>query len=118
MCQLVLKFDRKRPTYTSTPRTAIWGGKGQGKSFQTELAFKTMGVEPIVMSAGELESEVAGQPGRLIRERYKRAAEVCKNQGKLSCLMINDLDAGIGRFENTQCTVNNQARSSTRIDSF
>ena len=24
----------------------IWGGKGQGKSFQTELAFKKMGCDP------------------------------------------------------------------------
>lgn len=47
----------------------IWGGKGQGKSFQTELTFKKMGVEPIIMSAGELESDIAGEPGRIIRER-------------------------------------------------
>lgn len=67
-----------------------------------------MGIEPIVMSAGELESEVAGQPGQLIRERYKRAAEVCRVQGKMSCLIINDIDAGLGRFKNTQVTVNNQ----------
>jgi hypothetical protein len=59
-------------------------------------------VEPIVMSAGELESETAGQPGRLIRERYRKAAELSKTRGKLSCLVINDLDAGIGRFGNTQ----------------
>lgn len=39
----------------------IWGGKGQGKSFQTELIFQTMGVEPVIMSAGELESERAGK---------------------------------------------------------
>jgi hypothetical protein len=38
---------------------------------QTELAFKKLGVQAVVMSAGELESEVAGQPGRLIRERYR-----------------------------------------------
>lgn len=54
------------------------------------------------MSAGELESETAGQPGRLIRERYRKAAELSKTRGKLSCLVINDLDAGIGRFGNTQ----------------
>eukprot|EP00879_Flechtneria_rotunda_P023803 GHRR01025203.1.p3 GENE.GHRR01025203.1~~GHRR01025203.1.p3 ORF type:complete len:102 (+),score=28.16 GHRR01025203.1:819-1124(+) len=69
---------------------------------QTELAFKQMGVETVVMSAGELESEHAGQPGRLIRERYRKAAELSKVRGKMSCLMINDLDAGIGRFSNTQ----------------
>lgn len=54
------------------------------------------------MSAGELEHEWAGTPGKLIRERYKRAAEVSRVHGKLSCLLINDIDAGIGRFENTQ----------------
>lgn len=86
----------------------IWGGKGQGKSFQTELVFKKLGMEAVVMSAGELESEWAGQPGRLIRERYRKAAELSKVRGKLSCLLINDLDAGVGRFENTQMTVNNQ----------
>jgi hypothetical protein len=43
--------------------TGIWGGKGQGKSFQTELIFQTMGIEPVIMSAGELESERAGMMG-------------------------------------------------------
>ncbi|KAJ8774121.1 hypothetical protein K2173_009552 [Erythroxylum novogranatense] len=86
----------------------IWGGKGQGKSFQTELIFQAMGVEPIIMSAGELESDRAGEPGKLIRERYRTASQVVQNQGKMSCLMINDIDAGIGRFGNTQVTVNNQ----------
>ncbi|KAF5451510.1 hypothetical protein F2P56_026614 [Juglans regia] len=38
----------------------IWGGKGQGKSFQTELIFQAMGIEPVILSAGELESERAG----------------------------------------------------------
>ncbi|XP_044968168.1 ribulose bisphosphate carboxylase/oxygenase activase, chloroplastic [Hordeum vulgare subsp. vulgare] len=86
----------------------VWGGKGQGKTFQTELIFKAMGVEPVIMSAGELESERAGEPGRLIRDRYRTASQVVQNQGKMSCLMINDLDAGLGRFGNTQMTVNNQ----------
>ncbi|CAN1849875.1 Ribulose bisphosphate carboxylase/oxygenase activase, chloroplastic [Linum perenne] len=44
----------------------IWGGKGQ--------------VSPIMMSAGELESGNAGEPG------------------KMCCLFINDLDAGAGRM--------------------
>ncbi|KAI5414277.1 hypothetical protein KIW84_058421 [Lathyrus oleraceus] len=58
----------------------IWGGKGQGKTFQTELIFRAMGVEPVIMSAGELESENAGEPGRLIRERYRTASQVVQNQ--------------------------------------
>ena len=91
----------------------IWGGKGQGKSFQTELAFKKLGVEPVVMSAGELESERAGEPGYMIRDRYRKAAEMSRVRGKLSCLLINDLDAGVGHFENTQLTVNNQMVTGT-----
>ena len=86
----------------------VWGGKGQGKSFQVELVCKKLGVTPIVMSAGELESVVAGQPGRLIRERYRTAADVVRVHGKMSALVINDLDAGLGRFAGTQATVNNQ----------
>ncbi|XP_073035773.1 ribulose bisphosphate carboxylase/oxygenase activase, chloroplastic [Primulina eburnea] len=86
----------------------VWGGKGQGKTFQTELIFRAMGIEPVIMSAGELESERAGEPGRLIRERYRTASKVVQNQGKMSCLLINDIDAGLGRFGNTQATVNNQ----------
>ena len=35
-------------------------------------------IEPIIMSAGELEHEWAGTPGRLIRERYRKAAEVSR----------------------------------------
>ncbi|GMH40586.1 hypothetical protein BSKO_08490 [Bryopsis sp. KO-2023] len=86
----------------------IWGPKGTGKSFQTELAFKKMGVLPVIMSAGELEHEWAGTPGRMIRERYRKASEMSSVRGKLTCLLINDLDAGVGRFDNTQVTVNNQ----------
>lgn len=54
------------------------------------------------MSAGELEHEWAGTPGKLIRERYRKASQVAKIRGKMSCLLINDIDAGIGHFENTQ----------------
>ncbi|EIE26946.1 hypothetical protein COCSUDRAFT_11792, partial [Coccomyxa subellipsoidea C-169] len=94
----------------------IWGPKGQGKTFQTELTFKKLGIEPVVMSAGELESEWAGAPGRLIRDRYRRAAEVAKVRGRLPCLMINDLDAGVGIQENVQRTVNNQMVSGTLMN--
>lgn len=35
------------------------------------LCFKKLGLEPIIMSAGELEHEWAGTPGKMIRERYR-----------------------------------------------
>ena len=48
--------------------TGIWGGKGQGKTFQCNLAYKKLAINPIVMSAGELESGNAGEPAKLIRQ--------------------------------------------------
>nr|CAB3490642.1 unnamed protein product [Digitaria exilis] len=94
----------------------IWGGKGQGKSFQCELVFAKMGINPIVMSAGELESGNAGEPAKLIRQRYREAADIIK-KGKMCVLFINDLDAGAGRMGGTtQYTVNNQMVNATLMN--
>ncbi|RRT33163.1 hypothetical protein B296_00048132 [Ensete ventricosum] len=118
----------------------IWGGKGQGKSFQCELVFAKMGIKqvlylsrkfylftslttlsafacsPIMMSAGELESGNAGEPAKLIRQRYREAADIIK-KGKMCCLFINDLDAGAGRLGGTtQYTVNNQMVNATLMN--
>ena len=46
-----------------------------GKTFQCNLAFKKLGISPIVMSAGELESGNAGEPAKLIRQRYREVSE-------------------------------------------
>ncbi|KAK0591925.1 hypothetical protein LWI29_023678 [Acer saccharum] len=94
----------------------IWGGKGQGKSFQCELVFAKMGITPIMMSAGELESGNAGEPAKLIRQRYREAADIIR-KGKMCCLFINDLDAGAGRMGGTtQYTVNNQMVNATLMN--
>ncbi|KAK8662455.1 hypothetical protein V6N13_092028 [Hibiscus sabdariffa] len=94
----------------------IWGGKGQGKSFQCELVFAKMGINPIMMSAGELESGNAGEPAKLIRQRYREASDIIK-KGKMCCLFINDLDAGAGRMGGTtQYTVNNQMVNATLMN--
>ncbi|HEY9611712.1 ribulose bisphosphate carboxylase small subunit [Allocoleopsis sp.] len=95
----------------------IHGRKGEGKSFQCELVFERMGVEAIHMSAGELESPDAGDPARLIRLRYREAAELIRVRGKMAVLMINDLDAGAGRFDQgTQYTVNTQLVNGTLMN--
>eukprot|EP00245_Coleochaete_scutata_P009257 TRINITY_DN29_c0_g1_i2.p1 TRINITY_DN29_c0_g1~~TRINITY_DN29_c0_g1_i2.p1 ORF type:complete len:426 (-),score=117.75 TRINITY_DN29_c0_g1_i2:663-1940(-) len=94
----------------------VWGGKGQGKSFQAELIFAKLGINPIMMSAGELESGNAGEPAKLIRQRYREAADIIK-KGKMCCLFINDLDAGAGRMGGTtQYTVNNQMVNATLMN--
>ncbi|XWS67107.1 hypothetical protein CRYUN_Cryun05aG0258500 [Craigia yunnanensis] len=94
----------------------IWGGKGQGKSFQCELVLAKMGINPIMMSAGELESGNAGEPAKLTRQRYREAADIIR-KGKMCCLFINDLDAGAGRMGGTtQYTVNNQMVNATLMN--
>merc|ERR1712176_1182227 len=94
----------------------VWGGKGQGKTFQTHLAFQKLGVNPIVMSAGELESGNAGEPAKLVRQRYREASDIIK-KGKMCSLFINDLDAGAGRLGGTtQYTVNNQMVNATLMN--
>ncbi|WP_413175111.1 ribulose bisphosphate carboxylase small subunit [Anabaena azotica] len=95
----------------------IHGRKGEGKSFQCELVFEKMGIETTLISGGELESPDAGDPARLIRLRYRETAELIKVRGKMCVLMINDLDAGAGRFdEGTQYTVNTQLVNATLMN--
>ncbi len=83
---------------------------------QCALAYKKLGIAPIVMSAGELESGNAGEPAKLIRTRYREASDQVK-KGKMSSLFINDLDAGAGRMGlATQYTVNNQMVNATLMN--
>jgi len=94
----------------------VWGGKGQGKTFQSNLVFKKLGINPIVMSAGELESGNAGEPAKLVRQRYREAGDIIA-KGVMSTLFINDLDAGVGRMGGTtQYTVNNQMVNATLMN--
>ncbi len=95
----------------------IHGRKGEGKTFQCELVFKQMGVEVVYISGGELESPDAGDPARLIRLRYREAAELVRVRGCMAVLVINDLDAGAGRFDRmTQYTVNTQLVNNTLMN--
>jgi ATP-dependent 26S proteasome regulatory subunit len=95
----------------------VHGRKGEGKTFQCELVFDRMKVEAIHISAGELESPDAGDSARLIRLRYREAAELIKIRGRMAVLFINDIDAGAGRFDRgTQYTVNTQLVNATLMN--
>ncbi len=95
----------------------IHGRKGEGKTFQCELVFDRMKVEAIHISAGELESPDAGDSARMIRLRYREAAELVKVRGRMAVLVINDIDAGAGRFDRgTQYTVNTQLVNATLMN--
>jgi hypothetical protein len=95
----------------------IHGRKGEGKTFMCELVFQRMGMGVIHMSAGELESPDAGDPARLVRLRYREAGEWSRVNGRMAVLMINDVDAGIGRVDDTtQYTVNTQLVNATLMN--
>ena len=94
----------------------IWGAKGCGKSFNLELCCRDLGVVPIVTSAGELEDPVAGEPGALLRRRYLAAAEAARRENRPAILIVNDLDAGVGRFKDDKLTVNNQIVQATLMN--
>lgn len=95
----------------------VHGRKGEGKTFQCELVYERMGLEVVHISGGELESPDAGDPARLIRLRYREAAELVRVRGVMAVLMINDLDAGAGRFDaTTQYTVNTQLVNNTLMN--
>jgi len=94
----------------------IWGAKGCGKSFNLELCCRDLGVVPIVTSAGELEDPVAGEPGALLRRRYLAAAEASRRENRPAILIVNDLDAGVGRFKDDKLTVNNQIVQATLMN--
>ena len=55
--------------------------QGVGKTFTLELCLRRMGVLPVCLSAGELEDEWAGEPGRRLRERYAFAGEAGSGVG-------------------------------------
>jgi len=51
-----------------------------------------------------------GEPGMLLRRRYLTAARAMRETGKLACMVINDLDAGVVR----RCKLK---RVETRVES-
>jgi len=94
----------------------VWGSKGCGKSFSLELACRDMKITPFMVSAGELEDPVAGEPGALLRRRYLAASKYATMRGVPTVLIINDLDAAVGRFKDDKYTVNNQIVSATLMN--
>lgn len=83
----------KRPT-----DKGVEGSSRGGEAVEAEGG-QVCRVEAIVMSAGEMESDRAGAPGFLIRQRYRQAAQRARARGRLTCLLINDIDAG----RSTEC---------------
>jgi hypothetical protein len=57
-------------------KKGVWGGKVQGKTFQVTLAFTAMKVEPIIMSAGDLEVGQSGEPKKSYMHTAHKAPSI------------------------------------------
>lgn len=88
----------------------IHGPSGNGKTFQCESVLKALGVKAFLISGGELESNEAGEPAKLIRQTYLQAGKAIRDGNTLmAALLINDFDTGVGNWgELVQYTVNRQ----------
>lgn len=96
----------------------IHGRPGTGKTHMVEIVLEGMGAIPVPVMASELESEAAGEPAKIIRQRYREALQAME-EGKTHCavLTLNDVDAGLGDWGGmVQTTVNRQHVCSELMD--
>jgi hypothetical protein len=89
----------------------IHGPSGEGKTFQIEQILKKMGVKRFLLSGGQMESPIPGQPAHLVRTTYIQASENKRGGGcSLAVVLINDVDTGLGSVgEMGRFTINQQA---------
>ena len=85
----------------------IFGSPGNGKTFQLRSTLRNMGVSIRSISAADLESERAGEPGKLVVTTYVMAAsEIAR--GDPAAIVIDDFDTTVGEWEHNTGTVNHQ----------
>lgn len=85
----------------------IFGSPGNGKTFQLRATLRDMGVSILSISAADLESDRAGEPGKLVQTTYfKGAIEIAS--GNPAALVIDDFDTTVGEWDHNTGTVNHQ----------
>jgi SpoVK/Ycf46/Vps4 family AAA+-type ATPase len=111
----VVKHALRIPSVRPPLVLGIHGPSGEGKTFQCEQVFHVMRVQTLRLSGADLESDRAGEPARVLAEKYAQACDViAKRHAPMAVLFINDLDAGLGRWgANYQYTVNTQIVTAT-----
>lgn len=85
----------------------IFGRPGDGKSFQVRAHLADRGVRVVSINAADLESDRAGQPGKMVLASYREAGERTE-AGRPSVLLIDDFDTTVGEWEYSTGTVNHQ----------
>lgn len=85
----------------------IFGRPGDGKSFQARAHLIDRGVRIVSINAADLESDRAGQPGKMVLAAYREAGERTE-AGRPSALLIDDFDTTVGEWAHSTGTVNHQ----------
>ncbi len=87
----------------------IHGPSGEGKTYQCEHILKDMGVKRFLVSGGQLDNPVAGQPSAFIRQTYIRASESIRSgEATLAVVLVNDVDTGLGTWGKSEKHTINQ----------
>lgn len=85
----------------------IFGRPGDGKSFQVRTRLDNRGVRVMSINAADLESDRAGQPGKMVLASYKEAGERTQS-GRPTALLVDDFDTTVGEWAHSTGTVNHQ----------
>lgn len=85
----------------------IFGRPGDGKSFQVRTHLAVRGVRIVSINAADLESDRAGQPGKMVLASYCEAGERTQ-AGRPSALLVDDFDTTVGEWAHSTGTVNHQ----------
>ncbi len=84
---------------------AIVGRPGMGKTYQLRNHLNEVEISIFSISAADLESDHAGEPAKLIQQKYIEAS-ASMSRGVPAVLLIDDIDTTLGEWENHTGTVN------------
>lgn len=97
--------------YGDAPRwpiiLGIFGRAGDGKSIQLSASLEQCKVEIVRLNAADLESGLAGEPGKHIARTYATAS-MAVAKGIPTALVVDDVDTTVGEWEMNTGTVNHQ----------
>jgi hypothetical protein len=85
----------------------IFGRPGDGKSYQVREQLGRRGVMCVSINAADLESDRAGQPGKLVLAKYEDSGHRT-SEGSPAALLVDDFDTTVGEWDNSTTTVNHQ----------
>ncbi len=85
----------------------IFGRPGDGKSFQVRTHIERRGALAVSINAADLESDRAGQPGKLVLAKYEDAGHRT-SEGTPAVRIVDDFDTTVGEWEKSTSTVNHQ----------